>query len=119
MKKDVFIDGHERSDMVEDCKRFLNKIEDLKPYLVEFNEDGTIKDKTYPPDCTVRDEDCWPVIIITHDECTFLTNDNICKAWTRVRDTFLRPKGQGQGIILSELLLPFGCLNLFSLSEEK
>ena len=71
MKKDVFINGHERSDVVEDCKRFLNKMEDLKPYLVEFNEDDTMKDKTYPPDCAIEGEDRQPVIIITHDECIF------------------------------------------------
>ena len=80
MKKDVFVDGHEQSDMIEDCKRFLNKIEDLKPYLVEFNEDDTMNDKTYPPDYTVGVEDRRPVIIITHDECIFLANDSICKA---------------------------------------
>ena len=95
VKKDVFVDGHEWSDVVEDRKRFLNKIKDLKPYLVEFNEDGTMKDKMYPPDCVVGGEDCRPVIIITQDECTFLANDGICKTWTRVGDTFLRPKDQG------------------------
>ena len=80
MKKDIFIDGHKRSDLVEDCKRFLNKMENLKPYLVEFNEDGTMKDKTYPLDCAIGGENRRPVIIITYDECTFLANDGICKA---------------------------------------
>ena len=119
VKKDVFVDGHEWSDVIEDCKRFLKKIEDLKPYLVEFNENGTMRDKTYPPDYAVGDEDCRPIIIITHDEYTFLANDGIRKAWTRVGDTFLRLKGWGQGIMVSKFLLPFGHLNLFSLSEEK
>ena len=44
--------------MVKDCKRFLNKMEDMKSYLVEFNENGTIKDKTYLSDCKVEGEDC-------------------------------------------------------------
>lgn len=43
--------------MVEDWKRFLNKIEDLKPYLIGFNENNIIKDKTYPADCVVKDKD--------------------------------------------------------------
>ena len=119
MKKDVFVDGHERSDVVEDCKGFLNKMEELKPYLVEFNKDGAIKDKTYPTDCAVGGEDRRPVIIITYDECIFLANDGICKVLTRIGNTFLRPKGRGQGIMVSEFLLLFGRLNLFSLSEEK
>ena len=78
--------------MVEDCKRFLNKMEELKPYLVKFNKGGIMKDNTYPPDCAVGGGDCQLVIIITHNEYIFLANDGICKAWTRVGNTFLRPK---------------------------
>lgn len=119
VKKDVFVDGHERSDVIEDCKRFLEKMEELKPYLVEFNEDGTMKEKDYPANCAVGGCDRRPVIVITHDECTFSANDGIRKAWTRIGDTFLRPKRRGQGIMVSEFLLPFGCFNLLLLSEEK
>ena len=119
MRKDVFIDGHERSDVVEDQNNFLTRMEDLKPYMVEFEEDGTMKPKIYPSDCAVGGNDRRPIIVITHDECTFSANDGIRKAWTRVGDTFLRPKGRGQGIMTSEFLLPFGRLNLASLSPEK
>lgn len=119
VKKDVFVDGHERSDVIEDCKRFLEKMEELKSYLVEFNEDGTMKEKDYPANCAMGGCDRRPVILITHDECTFSANDGIRKAWTRIGDTFLRPKGRGQGIMVSEVLLPFGRLNLLLLSEEK
>ena len=119
VKKNVFVDGHERLFVVEDRKTFLNKMEELKPYLVEFDENGKMKDKTYPPDCAVGDQDRRPVIVITNNECTFSANDGIRKTWTRIGDTFLRPKGRGQGIMVSEFLLPFGRLNLFSLSDEK
>lgn len=37
--KDVFIDEHERPDVVEDRANFLKVMEDLKPYIVEFKED--------------------------------------------------------------------------------
>ena len=40
VRKDVFVDGHERSDVVEDRKNFLQKMEELKPYIVEFEENG-------------------------------------------------------------------------------
>lgn len=119
MKKDIFFDIYKRSDIIEDCKWFLNKMGELKPYLVEFNGDGARKDEIYPPDCIVGGEDCWPVIIITYDKYTFFANDGICKAWTRVGDTFLHFKYQRQGIIMSEFLVPLDCLNLFSLLEEK
>lgn len=51
IKKDVFIDGHERPDKIEDCEKFLNIIKDLKLYLVEFEKDGLIKAKNYLNDC--------------------------------------------------------------------
>lgn len=117
--KDVFIDGHEPSDVVEDRKNFLGRMEELKPYMVEFEENGAMKDKIYPPDCAVHGPSRRPIIVITHDECPFSANDGIRKAWTRKGDTFLRPKGRGQGIMASEFLLPFVRLNLFSLTPEK
>ena len=67
MRKDVFVDGHEHSDVVEDCINFLRKMEELKPYMVEFDENGAIKPKVYPSDCTVRGENRRPIIVITHD----------------------------------------------------
>lgn len=58
VKKDVFVDGHKQPDVVEDPKKFLHQMEELKPYLVKFNEDGTMKEKIYPIDCTVGGSDC-------------------------------------------------------------
>ena len=86
--------------------------------LVEFNKDDIIKEIDYPVNCVVGACDFQPVIRITHDECIFSSNDEICKAWTRIVDTFLRPKEQGQSIIVFEFLLPFGYLNLLSLSKK-
>lgn len=119
VRKDVLIDGHERPDVVEDRANFLKVMEDLKPDMVEFEEDGTMKAKVYPDDCVVEGQNRRLVKIITHDECTFSANDGVRQAWTKKGDTYLRPKGRGQGIMTSEFLLPFGRLNLLSLPLEK
>lgn len=66
--------------MVEDRKKFLSTIKDLEPYLVEFEENGSIKTKEYPDDCAVGGDKCYLVIIITHDEYTFSANGRIWKA---------------------------------------
>ena len=95
MKKDVFIDGHERPDVVEDRERFLKTMKELKPYLVEFEEDGIMKVKNYPSDCKVGGNEHRPIIVITYNQSTFSSNDSIRKAWTRIGDTFLQPKGRG------------------------
>ena len=52
--KDIFIDRHERSDVVEDRNNFLIKMEDLKPYMVEFEENDKMKPKDYLSDCAVE-----------------------------------------------------------------
>lgn len=57
VKKNVFIDRHKRPDIIEDRKKFFNKMEELKLYLVEFNEDGTMKEKNYPANCIVGGSD--------------------------------------------------------------
>lgn len=67
-------------------------MEELKPYLVEFNKNSIMKNKTYSSDCAVGVEDCQSVIIIIYNEYIFLANNSICKAWTRVEDTFLHFK---------------------------
>ena len=73
----MFLNGYERSDVIEDCRQFLTVIKKMESYLVEFKEDGIIKDKNYSLDCIVRGEDYCPVIVITHDKCIFSVNDSI------------------------------------------
>lgn len=52
--KDVFIDAHRCLDIVEDHAKFLKVMKDLKPYIVEFEKDGTMKLKVYLNDCKVE-----------------------------------------------------------------
>ena len=90
--------------MIKDREKFLNTMKDLELYLVEFEEDGSMKVKNYPDNCVVGGDVRRPDIVITHNKCTFSTNDGIQKAWTRIRDIFLQPKGRGQGIMVSDFL---------------
>lgn len=48
-----------------------------------------------------------------------MMNDGIQKAWTQKANTFLRPKGRGQGIMVSEFIFPYSRLNLASLTSEE
>lgn len=78
--KDVFVNRHKRSDVIEDRKNFFKKIEKFKPYMVEFKENKIIKPKIYSLDCAVRRDNCCPIFVITHDECIFSANDRVRKA---------------------------------------
>lgn len=66
--------------MVKNYKRFLNKIKDLKPYLLKFNKDDIIKNKMWLFDYIIKSNDCWLVIIIIYNKCIFLINNSIYKA---------------------------------------
>lgn len=79
--------------MVKDWEQFLKTIKKLESYLVEFKEDSTMKTKNYPSDCKIRGDERQPIIVITYDECTFLSNDDIYKTWTWIVNIFLQSKG--------------------------
>lgn len=76
-EKDVFVDRHEQLNVVKDHENFINTIKDLKPYLVEFKEDGSIKTKNHQDDYTLKGDIYNLIIVITHDECTFSANNTI------------------------------------------
>lgn len=65
--KDVFIDRYEWPDMVEDHINFLKIMEDLKPYMIEFEEDRTMKPKVYPNNYIIEDLNKHSFIIITYN----------------------------------------------------
>lgn len=119
VRKGVFIDGHERPDVVQYRKQFLEEMRRLSPYFVEFTSDGEMKEKTYPIDCEIGGPNARPIIVVTHDESTFSANDGKHQAWVAKNDTFLRPKGKGKGIMVSDFLLPWSRLNLFSLHKAR
>lgn len=81
LHNDIFIDKHEGSDVIEYCKVFIWKMEELKPYLVEFEKNDAIKPKVYLLDCTIRGNNRSPIILINYDECESSANDRIQRAW--------------------------------------
>ena len=52
-------------------------MEELKPYIVKFEDDGIINAKTYLFDCKIRELNQCPIVVITYDECNFSVNDGI------------------------------------------
>ena len=44
------------------------------------------------------------IILVTHDECIFYSNDGKRSVWTKTGELLLRKKGNGRLIIVSEFL---------------
>ncbi|KAG0123787.1 hypothetical protein HOY82DRAFT_618690 [Tuber indicum] len=98
VRKGVYIDGHEREDVVAYRERFVKVLEELWQFVVEFEDDGKMREKVYPNGCEVGGKK-KPIIIITHDESTFSSNDSRRQTWVKQGSQIIRPKGRGQGIM--------------------
>lgn len=93
---------------MKDCKNFFTKIEELKLYKMEFEEDNIIIPKAYPSNYTVQRDEHQFIIVITHDKYIFFTNNRVWKVWTQKKDIFLQPKSWDQDIITFKFFLFYG-----------
>ena len=109
-----YTDGHERPDVVEYRKKYLNKIKALE---------CTHKP---PPTC----EDGIPswhsgkataakkVVFIYHDETIFHANDALSRGWHDDQGSReLRPKGKGRGIMYSDYIEEYN--GFLALTDEE
>ena len=104
-KKGIYIDGHERADVVEYRKLYLKKLNILSSTHLP------------PPLCSdeaschaplpLSDDEPSPhrkLVLIFHDESIFHSNDDQGWMWGEKGKTILKPKGQGRGIMVSDFI---------------
>ena len=104
--KGVYIDGHEREDVV----RYRNEVfipcfDRILPSLREWDETGNQLIKELPSGEKEK-------ILVTHDESTFNANDGKRRMWIQGDAQPLRQKSKGRGIMVSEFMTPRGRLCL-------
>lgn len=97
--KGLYIDGHERSDVVEYRDAFLSRMSVHAKYFFQY--DGDDMSSVTPP---ALSSDQRPRILVTHDESCFSSHDGKATIWMDADDRPLRPKGQGRSIMVSEFL---------------
>ena len=108
-KKGVYIDGHERSDVVEYRKLYLRKLEMLE--------------STHAPPPPVGDEpapdpsDRRKLVLIFHDEAAYHSNDDQKWMWSEKGKQPIRPKSQGRGLMVSDFIEEHG--GYLRLSDEE
>jgi len=112
MKKGMYLDGHERADVVEYRKCFLNEMEDhLKRMPVYVGDEMEIRMMPELPDSLK------PLIMVVHDESCFQSNDGGKTGWFDENHRQIRPKGSGKSLMVSAFL--FECHGLLRLPEEQ
>ncbi len=95
--KGVYFDGHERPDVLEDRKAYL---ETLSSYA----------GRVIPYLCPARDPDgaTRPVIRVCHDESTFYSNADQTFHWSDGSTQVLKQKSLGQAVMVSHFIVEVG-----------
>ena len=99
-KKGIYIDGHERTNVVEYRKLYLKRLDilastHLPPPLCS---DELSTHASQPP---LRTDELSPhreLVLIFHDKSIYHSNDDQGWMWGEKGKTVLKPKGQGWGI---------------------
>ena len=97
----MYIDGHERSDVVEYRTWFLEEYSRLERRMRRFRRDGSIEKE---PD--LQEGEC-PIREVTHDESTFYANNRRKQGyWHPDKARAPVRKDEGSSIMVADLLTP-------------
>lgn len=101
-KKAIYFDGHEREDVVayrdEWSKRMMEYMENMEFYTGE-NEENILEIEGWK-------EGDKKFVFVTHDESTFYANDGKKDLWLLDGENYIRKKGPGSSIMVSEFQCP-------------
>ena len=103
-KKGVYIDGHERHDVVQHRCRFLRQMIS-SGFLTKDSAPSEEAKEAFPDDLESpllarREKN----IFIFHDESTFNANDDESLQWGQADSQIIRPKSRGSGIMVSDFI---------------
>ena len=103
-KKGVFVDGHERPDVVAQRKEFLRKV--MKIGFLQFTDAPTpeaakaLPADIEPPIAERREK----LVVFCHNESTFQCNDDQNMQWGYKGEKMMKPKSKGAGIMVSDFV---------------
>ena len=101
-KKGVYINGHEREDVIKHREALLKTLEDLcvsRP-LPRYSDD--------PPRVRLEANEEKELVIIFHDESIFNTNEGQTWMWGESERPAILPKTKGSGIMVSDFVEEHG-----------
>jgi hypothetical protein len=106
LKHGMYLDGHERSDVVEYRKAFVERWMGHERRFHRWDHDGSElpRPNGFPvPGSHGR----FRLILVTHDESTFFQNDERNTGWSHTTSKSKpKAKGNGQTLMVSDFLTP-------------
>ena len=102
-KQGMYIDGHEREDVVAYRKAFVERWAGYENHFQFWDDNANPLSRPSPSD----ESDSSPLILVTHDESTFFQNDERKTSWSHQDSRPApKPKGEGQSLMISDFLTP-------------
>ena len=103
----MYVDGHEREDVVAYRKAFLGRWHEYERWMVTYDWDGAVN---MTPEGFYVHGGCFQLILIAHDESMFYSNEWQKSKWThRSAKPTLECKGEGVSLIVSWCQNGAGC----------
>lgn len=111
-KKGMYFDGHERPDVVEYRKKFLDEMEIFQKRMPIYEGESMEirKDPELPGDVKT-------LIMVVHDESCFQSNDGGKTCWFDEDHRPIRPTSAGKSLMVSAFLCE--CHGILRLSDEQ
>jgi hypothetical protein len=102
-KNGMYIDGHEREDVVQYRKEFLARWKEYERRMVTYNNDGNV-DST-PTGFPVTQGHRFRLVLVTHDESMFYAHNRRNNLWNHKTDKATpQRKGEGPSIMISDMV---------------
>ena len=101
-KGSIYVDGHERADVVKYRERFCKQWHEKYLPRMEYY-DGNQKEAVVEPELKENERKIVPVF---HDEYTFRANEDQRFARVLPDEQILKPKSNGRGLMISEFVCP-------------
>jgi hypothetical protein len=102
-KNGMYIDGHERKDVVEYRDGFLKRWKEYEKRFIVYDNNGNAEGS--PAGFPVQQNGRFRLILVTHDESTFYANDRRKTKWSHVSEkATAERKGEGVSLMISDFL---------------
>lgn len=115
-RKGMYVDGHERADVVQYRSEFLERMLKYEKRMTKY-KDKPVDDGILVAVDPILDEGVRRLVLVTHDESCFSSNDGKTTIWMDEDNLPLRPKGEGRSIMVSDFLCE--CHGPLKLSSEQ
>lgn len=101
----MYVDGHERDDVVEYRKKFVERFKEYEQRFHSWDELGDKEDNVPVPGTDLQGQS--HLVLITHDESIFYQNDQRQIHWGCPGQSGVpKPKGEGLSLMISDFLTP-------------